>query len=211
MTEPFVLFVKVCGIVVESDAEACVLAGVSALGVNLVVGSKRCVSVERARAISRVVRGHATVFGVVAGGDLDELRRLRVEAELDVLQLHGDESPATVQALLPAVVKAVRIGDEADVAAADRYEGALLLLDAKVQGALGGTGKTFPWSLAEPLARRRRVIVAGGLTPDNVAEAVRRVRPYGVDTASGVERRAGAPGEKDAELVRRFVAEARGA
>jgi phosphoribosylanthranilate isomerase len=141
---------------------------------------------------------------------------MTVEAMLDLksqsgvgcLQLHGDEPPEVLAPLLPHAYKAVRIGGAADVARAATFPGDYLLVDAKVEGALGGTGVRFDWALVQSLARTRMLTLAGGLTPGNVAEAVRAVRPFCVDVASGVER---APGAKDLTLVRAFVAAARAA
>jgi phosphoribosylanthranilate isomerase len=130
------------------------------------------------------------------------MRALKADAELGCLQLHGNESADVLHALLPHAYKALRIADEADVAEAARFGGEHLLADAKVTGQLGGTGTTFDWSLVATLTRARKLTLAGGLTPDNVADAVRAVRPYCVDVASGVE---SAPGVKDEAKVRLFV------
>jgi phosphoribosylanthranilate isomerase len=199
------VIVKVCGITTPEDAEACVGLGVDWLGLNFVPSSPRCIDVAAAGAIGDAVRGRAELVGVVA--DLDEatLEELRLTACLDRLQLHGDEPPEQVRRLAPHAFKAVRIGGVEDVAAAERYEG-LLLVDAKVAGALGGTGRTVDLALVAPLARARRILLAGGLGPGNVAAAVRAVRPWGVDVASGVER---SPGVKDLDAVAAFVAGAR--
>lgn len=199
--------VKICGVTTVADGVACARLGANAVGVNLVPGSPRRVSVERARAIARAARAAGIlVVGVVADLEVDATRALRREAELDCLQLHGDETPATLDALLPAAYKAVRVGSAEDVARARAFGGEVLLVDAKVDGALGGTGEAFDWSLVRDLARERRLILAGGLRPDNVARAARAVGPWGVDVASGVER---APGVKDLDAVRAFIAEAR--
>ena len=136
----------------------------------------------------------------------DELRRLRSSTGIEWLQLSGDEPPGVVAALAPHAYKALRIGAAEDVEAAPRYTGGRILVDAKVQGALGGTGQSFDWQLVRELARSRKLVLAGGLRPDNVARAIAEVHPFGVDVASGVER---APGDKDPEAVRRFVEEAR--
>jgi phosphoribosylanthranilate isomerase len=205
--------VKICGVTSIGDAEACALAGADWLGLNFVPSSPRCISAEAARAISRAVRVRSDrapmeIIGVVAArstADEAALRRLLEEAELDRLQLHGDEPPELVHALAPRAFKAVRVGSHADAEAALLFEG-LLLLDAFVPGALGGTGKRLDTSLAEPIARKRDVLLAGGLDPSNVAEAIRAVRPWGVDVASGVE---SAPGVKDHAKVRAFVEAAR--
>jgi phosphoribosylanthranilate isomerase len=125
------------------------------------------------------------------------------------VQLHGDEPPETLAPLLPHAYKAVRIASEADVAAARLYTGEFLMVDAKVPGRLGGTGVMVDWSLVEPLARERKLLLAGGLTSDNVEDAIRAVQPHSVDVASGVERD-GDPRAKDLAKVRAFIAAAHG-
>jgi len=197
--------VKICGVRTADDAVACVELGASALGVNFIRASPRSVDVDTARAIARAV--HATgakciVVGVVADMGLAELRALVRDAELDCLQLHGGEAPAELEPLLPHAYKAVRVAAADDVNAARRFPGEHLLVDAKVEGALGGTGHVFDWTLVRDLARERRLTVAGGLHAGNVADAVRALRPYCVDVASGVEH---APGVKDLAKVRAFV------
>jgi phosphoribosylanthranilate isomerase len=200
------LAVKICGVTTVGDAEACVAAGADFLGCNFVASSPRWIDVGVARLISRAVRHRAQVVGVVADENEQELFRLLVEAELDWVQLHGDEPSDLVSALSPHAYKAVRVGGPEDLATAQRYGGLLLLVDAKVTGKLGGTGRTVDPALVEPLARSRDVILAGGLTPENVGELVRAVRPWGVDVASGVEV---APGVKDLRRVAAFVRNAR--
>lgn len=206
--EPRVPRVKVCGVTSVEDALGCVEAGVDLLGVNFIASSPRRVHPADARRITEAVRGRAEVAGVVADEDEAALRRLRDEVGLDWLQLHGDEPPALLDALAPFAFKALRIGDAGDAARAAIYGGAMLLLDARVAGLLGGTGKAVDTALAAPIARLRRVILAGGLRPENVAAAVRAVRPWGVDAASGVE---SAPGVKDLTKVAAFVEGARSA
>jgi phosphoribosylanthranilate isomerase len=200
------MHVKVCGITTVDDALGCVEAGVSSIGVNFVPESPRRVSVETARAIAEAVGKRALVVGVVADLPLAALIELREGAKLGCLQLHGDEAPEALLPLLPHAYKALRIGDADDVRFAERYPGEYLLVDAKVPGALGGTGKTLDFSLVAKLAETRKLTLAGGLTPENVAEAVRAVRPFCVDVASGVER---SPGIKDLARVAAFVRAAR--
>jgi phosphoribosylanthranilate isomerase len=130
------------------------------------------------------------------------------ELGLERLQLHGDESPRDVSALGARAFKAVRVGDATDAAIAGAFPGHPLLVDAKVPGQLGGTGQCVDWSLVAPLARARPLILAGGLTPDNVAAAVAAVQPWGVDVASGVEVE-GNPRQKDRDKLQLFVARAR--
>lgn len=211
--------VKICGVVSVEDAVACVRLGASAIGLNFVEASPRRVGHEAARDVARAVHDEAArtgrrvqVVGVVAhaGDDPRLLRALMHDVRLDCLQLHGDESPALVEALLPHAYKAVRIATEEDVARAEAFPGEHLLVDAKVEGALGGTGRVFDWRLVERLAERRKLTLAGGLDPRNVRDAVARVKPFCVDVASGVERSPNvAPGVKDLEKVRAFVAAAR--
>lgn len=196
---------KVCGITTVGDAEACVALGVDLIGLNFVDGSPRRVDVDRARAIADAVRGRVELVGVVAGGDEATLVELQGLVGLDRLQLHGHETPELVRRLGARAFKAIRVGSAQDVAEAARYEG-LLLVDAKVGGQLGGTGKTVDFALVAPLAASRPILLAGGLGPDNVAAAVQAVRPFGVDVASGVER---APGVKDLDAVAAFVERAR--
>jgi phosphoribosylanthranilate isomerase len=199
------VIVKVCGITTVADAVACVELGVDWLGLNFVPSSPRRIDAATALAIRDAVNGRARLVGVVADLDEDALRALHRDAGLDVLQLHGDEPPELARRLAPLAFKALRIGGAEDVARAAAYEG-LLLVDAKVPGALGGTGQSVDVALAVPLARARDVILAGGLTAANVAAAVTAVRPFGVDVASGVEK---SPGVKDLDAVAGFVAAAR--
>lgn len=203
--------VKICGLRDAGDARACVELGARSIGINFVPASPRCVDVPTARAISRAAHAadpRTVVVGVVADLSLDVMRALVRDAELDCLQLHGDEDHARLAALLPHAYKAVRIGSADDVTRARAYPGEHLLVDAKVEGLLGGSGSTFDWGLVKDLARERRLTLAGGLTPENVERAVRELAPYCVDVASGVER-AGAPGTKDLAKVRAFVEAAR--
>lgn len=198
--------VKICGVTTVSDALACADLGASAIGLNFVPASPRRITAERAREIARALApSKVLVVGVVADLDVEAMRALVRDAELGCLQLHGSETPETLEPLLPHAYKAVRIATTADVEHARRFGGDYLLADAKVAGALGGTGETFDWSLVRDLARERRLTLAGGLRPDNVAQAVREVEPWCVDVASGVEHE---PGVKDHDAVRRFIAEA---
>lgn len=217
MTEPFarMVHVKICGVRTPADATTSVLLGARAIGVNFVPSSPRCVDVDAARRIARAAHdltvgglGNARVIvvGVVANLPLEAMRELLRDAELDCLQLHGDESTETLAALLPHAYKAVRIGNASDVERARAVPGEYLLVDAKVEGALGGTGASFDWSLVASLARERRLTLAGGLDPSNVERAVRELRPYCVDVASGVE---SAAGVKDPAKIKAFIEAAR--
>lgn len=207
------MYVKVCGITHIDDALAAVRAGADVLGFNRITASKRYLDDTGIREIITELgrRGLAPVcVAVVADLAPADAARLIEELGVNRVQLHGDEPAAHIDAIGPAAFKAVRIADAADVARAARFPGRPLLVDAKVEGQLGGTGRSVDWPLVEPLARVRPLVLAGGLTPDNVAQAVRIVRPWAVDVASGVE----TPGDarrKDAEKMRRFVDAARAA
>lgn len=200
--------VKICGVTTVEQAAACVALGVDAVGINLVPGSPRRVDRVRAREIARAVGHGALAVAVVAGMDVGAMRALREEIGVECLQLHGDESADDVAALLPHAYKAVRVGSASDVAIAERMPGEYVLVDANVPGILGGSGIRVEPELVVELAARRRLVLAGGLTPGNVAGAVTRVKPWCVDVASGVE---SSPGVKDLAKVEAFVDAVRGA
>jgi phosphoribosylanthranilate isomerase len=199
--------IKICGVTSVEQARACVEAGADSVGVNFVASSVRRVDAETATAIVRAVGASALVVAVVAGMSVPAMRALREATGVGCLQLHGDESAEDVAALLPHAYKAVRVATAADVAIARSMPGDYVLVDAKVEGSLGGTGHAFDWSLVTALSSARRLVLAGGLTPENVARAVEAVRPWCVDVASGVE---SAPGIKDLAKVRAFVTAVRG-
>jgi len=201
--------VKVCGVTNVTDALGCVERGVAAIGLNFVPSSPRAVSVETARSIAEAVGARALIVGVVADLEVQTMLQLRADAQLGCLQLHGDEPPEHLIPLLPHAYKAIRVADAADVARADAYPGEHVLVDAKVVGALGGTGVRVDPSLVVQLARTRKVTLAGGLRPDNVTQAIAAVHPFAVDVASGVEM-AGDPRRKDLAAVAAFVLACRG-
>ncbi len=195
-------WIKICGVTTADDARLVVAAGADAIGLNFVLGSKRRVSQEQAKALIDAVAGRLEVVAVVVEPTDLEVKELREELGISWLQLHGAEPPARVLRLLPYAYKAVPIEDAADARLAATFGGERLLVDTKVSGELGGSGKVFDWQLVKALASQRSLILAGGLTPGNVAGAVRELRPFGVDVASGVE---SAPGRKDAHKIAEFV------
>jgi phosphoribosylanthranilate isomerase len=203
MSAPAAVHVKVCGVTTVEDAELIADDGVSAIGLNFVESSPRLIDVATARRIVECVGGRTLTVLVVADRTAEELRALLRATGAKCLQLSGDETPQLVSELLPHAYKGVRIGSAADVARAAQYPGEHLLVDAKVEGKLGGTGQTVDWALVAPLARERKLTLAGGLRPSNVADAIRAVRPFCVDVASGVERDDD-PRRKDPEKVRAF-------
>lgn len=200
--------VKVCGVTSLSDARMCVEAGVDAIGLNFWPGSVRRCDERVAREIVRELRDQALFVGVFVDASAEEIERLRAATEIECVQLHGSEPPELVARFLPHAYKALRVRDASVLAQARSYPGSYVLLDAYVAGQPGGTGAVFDWQLARALAGERKLALAGGLTPENVAEAVQVVSPFCVDTASGVE---ASPGVKDPALVRAFVSRAKGA
>lgn len=197
--------VKICGVTSVEDAVACVAAGADAIGLNFWPESPRRCTSQVAKRIMEEIGDEARVVAVLVDQPR-EASRLRRDVGLRWLQLHGDETPSELSRWLPEAYKAVRPATELDVDAALRFGGDEILVDARVRGLPGGTGVRAEWSLAERIARNRRVWLAGGLTPDNVRNAIEAVRPYGVDVASGVE---SAPGKKDLERVRELIQQAR--
>lgn len=195
--------VKVCGITTLEDARACVDLGVAALGLNFWPGTPRRVELEVARVVADDLRDRVELVAVFVDAERAEIDRVREITGIRAVQLHGGESPDFVAALGPDAYKAVGVVDASDVEAALAFPGEKLLLDARVPGAMpGGTGHAFEWDLAIEVARRRQLILAGGLHAGNVAEAIARVRPWRVDVASGVE---SAPGKKELAKVAAFV------
>lgn len=197
--------VKICGVAQLDDALHCVEHGADALGLNFWPRSPRRCSLETARAIVEAVGKAARVVGVLVDPSDAELRAVR-SAGVRWIQLHGDEPRAALERLLPEAYKAVHLATEPQLEDARGWPGEELLVDARLPGLPGGTGTRCDWSLAARLAAERRVWLAGGLRPENVAEAARAVRPFGVDVASGVE---SSPGVKDRARVAAFIGAAR--
>lgn len=201
------IHVKICGVTTVRDAETCARAGASSIGLNFVPGSPRRIDEARAIEIVTALRSaNVLVVGVVADLGVDEMLSLRERVGLGCLQLHGDELPEDLAPLLPHAYKAVRVAGANDVIRARSFGGEYLLVDAFVPGSRGGTGKLVDFELVAPLTRERKLTLAGGLRPENVAQAIAAVRPFCVDVASGVE---SAPGKKDPARVRDFIAAAR--
>lgn len=198
--------IKICGVTRVEDALICVSAGVESIGINFSRASKRYCDPDRAAQIVKAIAGRALVVGVFVDAGYDEIVAVRDRVGLGCVQLHGNESPDLVNRLLPHAYKALRVRGPNIVHEVVRYPGDHVLLDAYVVGDPGGTGERFDWTLARAVSRERRLTLAGGLTPDNVAEAIEIALPYCVDVASGVE---SAPGVKDGVLVHAFVAAVR--
>ena len=201
--------VKICGITSEADALAAAEAGADAIGLMFYEGSPRHVTLEQAKAISTALPQHVMRVGVFVNAEEAFVHQALTECMLNILQFHGDETPEECSRYPVMTLKAFRVQGEETLAQLEAYPSAGYLLDAYVKDALGGTGATFNWDLAVRAQKfGKPIFLAGGLTPENVAEAVRKVQPFGVDVSSGVEIE---PGRKDAEQMRTFVAAAKGA
>lgn len=195
--------IKICGIKTVDDALSALDAGADLLGFNFYPKSPRCIDVGKCRDIMAVMRkyGHVLYIGVFVNASTEEVRATLDTCGLNLAQLHGDEAPEMVQSLQGRAFKAFR-GVPERVNGFLNDDAPALLVDASVKGSYGGTGTLADWNAAADLARHYPILLAGGLTPENVADAVRRVHPWGVDVASGVESR---PGIKDPARMRAFV------
>jgi phosphoribosylanthranilate isomerase len=203
--------VKICGITRLSDARVAVEAGADALGFMFYAPSPRHVTIAQARDLIRQLPPFIERVGVFVNPTEAEVREAVEGAGLSAIQLHGEEPPEFCAQFAPLpVIKAWRVKDATSLEGLAAYRDvAAWLLDAYVKGQRGGTGERFNWALAERAkAHGVPIILAGGLTPENAAAAVRQVRPYGLDVSSGVE---AAPGRKDPARLRAFLAAARAA
>lgn len=198
--------VKICGITSLDDALMAVDAGADALGFVFFEKSPRCVGPDTVARIIEGIPPLVQTVGLFVNAELDFVNRTADGCGLDIVQLHGEESPAYCRLVRRRVMKAFRVRGEETLASMIDYRVAAYLLDAYSPNAYGGTGERFDWDLAVAAKERGTIVLAGGLNADNVASAVGRVRPYGVDVSSGVE---SAPGKKDPEKVKRFILEAK--
>lgn len=184
--------VKICGITRPEDAIAAARLGADAIGLVFYAPSPRAVTAAQARAVCAALPPFVSVVGLFVDAPAAEVWEVLQAVPLDVLQFHGDEAPAYCAAFGRPYLKALRMRDGLDVAAAARryVDAQGLLLDTYVPGAAGGTGRCFDWTRV-PQALDKPIILAGGLTPDNVAEAITVAHPYGVDVSGGVEQSRG--------------------
>lgn len=196
--------VKICGITSAADALLAAEAGADAIGLIFWPLSKRHVDVDRAQTIARALPPFVSVVGVFVDETPDAVRSVADAVGLSAVQLHGRERAADWARFPRPVLKAMPVEAYAD--SEWRTARAAVLVDAHDPVTIGGTGRTVDWDQARAIASTRPLVLAGGLTPDNVAQAVAHVRPWGVDVASGVEQ---SPGVKDPDKVRAFVAAAR--
>jgi phosphoribosylanthranilate isomerase len=202
------LKVKICGITNLEDGRAAVEFGADAVGFVFCEASPRRITLETAGAISRGLSGSVLKVGVFVNAPPETVTRAIQGCGLDLLQFHGDETPDYCLQFGVKSMKAFRMRDESSLAALPQYSTDAWLLDAYSPERRGGTGEKFNWDLALAARRLGRpIFLAGGLTPENVGEAVERVQPYGVDVSSGVE---AVPGRKDLAKVRAFIRAAKG-
>lgn len=201
--------VKICGITNWDDAKLAMDAGADALGFNFHAKSPRRIAASRAKEIIRHMPSHVTAVGVFVNASAKEIMSIARSANLGALQLHGEESPATVERLAREypVIKAFRVGPRFRAGELKKYPSAVgFLLDGYDVERRGGTGKRFDWRVACAAKRYGPVIVAGGLRSENVVEAIRQANPFAIDVCSGIE---GRPGRKDAKKVKRLMAAVR--
>ncbi len=198
--------IKICGITNIEDALAAVEAGADALGFVFFEKSPRAISPEQAAAIIRRLPPFVQTVGLFVNEQLAVINTIADRCGLDIVQLHGDETPEFCTGVKRRVIKAFRVRDQSSLDQIGEYDVAACLLDAWSPAARGGTGETFNWEIAAAVAKTNRIILAGGLTPENVAEAMAAVRPYALDVSSGVEN---APGRKDHRTMIEFCTNAK--
>jgi phosphoribosylanthranilate isomerase len=200
--------IKICGITNLEDALLAAELGADALGFIFYPKSPRYVAPETAQRIMAQLPPFVTSVGVFVDEEASQVRELAARAGLDWIQVHGQESPDYCRSLGRRVIKGFRIKDGGSLAELEPYRGAIqaYLLDTYKTGQVGGTGETFDWELAREAKKYGQIILAGGLTPENVTQALSVAQPHAVDTASGTE---AAPGKKDPARLRRFFAAVR--
>ncbi len=194
--------VKVCGITNLEDALAAVDLGADALGFVFYKESRRHVEPGEASRIISELPPFVSTVGVFVNQELEEIESVRKTAGIDTIQLHGDETPEFCGMIPHRVIKAVRVRDGVDRAKVELYPVQAILFDKYSDNMYGGTGRSFDWDILRDLNISKRIILSGGLTPENVSQAVGIVRPYAVDVSSGVE---DSPGKKNHMKLRKFI------
>jgi len=199
--------VKICGITTLDDALMAVAAGADALGFVFYEKSPRCINPLTAAKLIAKLPSFIQTVGLFVNEEIEQINWTADYCGLDVVQLHGDEAPEDCLEVKRRVIKAFRIQNIVSIDPLKKYQVSGYLLDAWCPDCYGGTGKTFNWEVAAAARQYGRIILAGGLSPDNVEEAIRVVQPYAVDVSSGVE---SAPGRKDGSKVKDFIKRAKG-
>jgi len=199
--------VKICGLTNRDDALAAVEMGADLLGFNFYPESPRFLPYDEVESIFQEIPTNIPKVGVFVNEDLETVLDIACQFELDYLQFHGDETPELLNPIGHPWFRAIRLGEEKDLEEIPRYECEWILLDARVSGRYGGTGESVDWELARRAKNvGKKLILAGGLTPENIQRAVATVKPFGVDVASGVERK---PGRKDLKKMEEFITKAK--
>lgn len=197
--------IKICGITNVEDATWVANLGADYLGLNFTKESKRKISAEKAQQIINTLPPYIEKVGLFVNEDPEIVEKTLADCKLDVLQFHGDEGPEYCNRFKgkAKIIKAFRIKDEQSLSQISRYGVDFYLLDAFVEEEFGGTAQTFNWDLAVQAKKfERPIFLAGGLNPENVVEAIKKVQPYAVDVASGVE---SSPRRKNVELMQQFI------
>lgn len=197
--------IKICGITNVEDAAWVANLGADYLGLNFAKTSKRKISAEKAQQIINTLPPYIEKVGLFANEDPEIVERVLADCKLDVLQFHGDEGPEYCNRFKgrAKIIKAFRVKDEQSLSQIPQYDVDFYLLDTFMEEALGGTGQTFNWDLAVQAKQfERPIFLAGGLNPENVVEAIKKVQPYAVDVSSGVE---SSPRRKSVELMQNFI------
>ena len=194
--------VKICGITNKEDALYAVECGADALGFIFYEKSPRYIAPDNAKTIIAALPPFVTTVGVFVNKDFNDIRDITLLTGVTVVQLHGDESPSYCNLVEGKLIKAIRVKNDSSIEGLKKYDVDTFLLDSFDKNSFGGSGLTFDWKLAEKAKQYGKIILAGGLTPDNVEEAVKKVAPYGVDVNSGVEKK---PGIKNKNKVKEFI------
>ena len=194
--------VKICGITNKEDALYAAGCGANALGFIFYEKSPRYIEPDDAKTIIAALPPFVTTVGVFVNKDFNDIRDITLLTGVTVVQLHGDESPSYCNLVEGKLIKAIRVKSDSSIEGLKKYDVDAFLLDSFDKNSFGGSGLTFDWKLAEKAKQYGKIILAGGLTPDNVEEAVKKVAPYGVDVNSGVEKK---PGIKNKNKVKEFI------
>jgi phosphoribosylanthranilate isomerase len=195
--------VKICGVRTIDEAQAVVDAGADALGFNFWPASARYIEPRVAREVITNLTPTVCTVGVFVNEEANRIVDIASELGLSAVQLHGDESPEFCGRLGSIkTIKAIRVGQDFDLSVIEKYRVSMVLLDSSIEGSYGGTGRKFDWQIAIEAKRLAPIILAGGLTTENVWDAIAQVRPAAIDVCSGVEAE---PGRKDLDKLRRFM------
>ncbi len=198
--------IKICGITNIEDALLSVDLGANALGFVFYKGSKRYIKPDNAQSIISKLPPFITTVGVFVNQELDEINKFKEKSGFDIAQLHGDESQDFCKKLGKDVIKAIRIRENLNPEEIESYPARAILFDTYSTTDYGGTGETLEWEILKDLDISKKIILSGGLTPENVTKAIQIVNPYAVDVSSGVEKY---PGKKSPEKLKRFIIAAR--